>query len=325
MRWPRVVHLPVAVQAIAPRVRRVKGRVDLDLTPNAAKPVYGYAFSLLRDARAFVESAADYARRDDRHLWKFAILHLTTALELLLKARLAIVDHKHLVAGKVQVAERQFDEGNFKSVVIDECIERLNRTCGFSLTNRQRQVIKTLQSLRNRVAHYIDPSNDTAALKAAAAAGLNLFIDINNTEFLDEDPYGARTMPQLVAELHEYDDFVKERLSSLSGRLRLAIRPRTRYTDECSHCLQDAAIITDDEVQCLFCGRGMSVREFAELISQDRSVEPCPQCNRQSMARHQWSQDREPTYECFCCGYFRGPELKWRDWNEELPRLHPDR
>jgi hypothetical protein len=131
-------------------------------------------------------------------------------------------------------------------------------------------------------------------------------------------------MPQLVVALHKYDDFVKERLSSLSGRLHSAVRPRTRHTDECSHCLQDAAIIIDYEVQCLFCGHGMAVQEYAELISDDWSVETCPECNRQSVARHQ-RNDSEPAYECFCCGYFRGPELKWSVGKAEIPRLHADR
>jgi hypothetical protein len=239
----------------------------------------------------------------------------------LLKARLAIADHRHLVEGNAQISERQFDEGDFRSIGIEKCIERLNRSCGFSLSKRQCQVITTLRNLRNRVAHYIDPSGDTASLKAAVAAGLNLFIEINDTEFRDADPYGARTMPELVVEPHKSDDFVKERLYSLSERLNSAVRPRTRHTDECSHCLQDAAIIINDEVQCLFCGHEMAVHEYAELISDDRSVEACPECNRQSVARHQW-KDREPTYECFCCGYFRGPELKWSDGKAEIPRLH---
>jgi hypothetical protein len=243
---------------------------------------------------------------------------------LLLKARLAIADHNYLVAGRAGVTERQFDEGNFGSVGIDECIEKLDHACGFSLTNRQRRVIKTLQNLRNRVAHYIDPSDDTAALKAAAAAGLNLFIEVNNAEFVNEDPYGARPIPQLVVDLHKYDGFVEERLSSLSERLRLAVRPRTHHTDECSHCLQDATILIDDDVRCLFCGHGMAVQEFAALRSDDGSAEICPACSRASVARQQW-KGNEPTYECFCCGYFRGPELKWVDEKGAIPRLHSDR
>ena len=284
---------------------------------------YKYASSLLRNARAFVESAADYARQDDWDQWKFAILHLTTALELLLKAKLAIADRNYLIVGKTPITERQFEEGDFKSVRIDECLDRLKQHCGFSLSNSQRQVLTTLQHLRNRVAHYIDPG-DTAALKATAAAGLNLFIELNNAEFQDEDPYGARTMSELAVELHKYDDFVKERLSSLAGQLAAAMRPRTHHTDECSFCLQDATVIAGDDVRCLFCGHGMTVEEFAEMKSDDGSVEDCPACHRRSVSRHHW-KDNEPTHECFVCGHFRGRELKWSDGKAEIPRLHADR
>jgi hypothetical protein len=282
---------------------------------------YKYAFGLHGNARAFVESAVDYARRNEKDQWKFAVLHLMTALELLLKARLAIENHNHLVDGKRSVTERQFDEGDFRSVTIDQCIERLKSTCGFTLSDRQREVIKTLQNLRNRAAHYIDPSGDIAALKAVVAAGLNLFIEIDDAEFPDEGPYGAKTTSQLVVELHKYDDFVKERLSSLSNRLDSAIRPRTHHADECSVCLQDAAIIVDGELRCLFCGHGMAIHEYAELISDDWSVDDCPVCNRRSVARHQVRDDASPTYECFCCGYFRGPTLQWSDGKAEIARL----
>jgi hypothetical protein len=43
-----------------------------------------------RSSRTFIESAVEYARQDYRENWKFAVLHLNTALELLLKARLAL-------------------------------------------------------------------------------------------------------------------------------------------------------------------------------------------------------------------------------------------
>jgi len=66
---------------------------------------YKYAFGLLDNARAFAESAVDYAKQDNQDQWKFAILHLMTALELLLKARLAIEDCQQLVAGKAKIAE----------------------------------------------------------------------------------------------------------------------------------------------------------------------------------------------------------------------------
>lgn len=285
---------------------------------------YKYAFALQRNSRAFIESAVEHAQRGYCEEWKFAVLHLNTALELLLKARLAIKDHRHLVAGKAQVTDRQFDEGAFRSVGIDECLERLANTGLLTLAPAQRRSIETLQCLRNRIAHYVD-QDDTVAMKAVVAAGVNLYIEIHNAEFKkDEDPYGARPLRDLVVDLHKLDDFVKERLSTLAPRLHAATRPRTHHLDECSCCMQDAAIVDGDDVICLFCGDQMTVMEFAASRSDDDVSRRCPDCGRPSVLKEQ-RRGKEPTYECFVCGYFRGPELKWSDGKVEIPRLHTDR
>lgn len=131
-------------------------------------------------------------------------------------------------------------------------------------------------------------------------------------------------MQDLVTELHKYDDFVKERLSAISESLRTARRPMTHYADECSFCLQDAAVIDGDDLRCLFCSHQMTLREFAELRSEDRAAEVCPACGRHTVLMDRW-KDYEPTHECFCCGYFRGRELTWSDGNAGIPRLHADR
>lgn len=283
---------------------------------------YKYAYGLLANARIFAESTVDFAGEDRDEHWKFAVLHLATAIELLLKACLALKDHRSLVRGKVQVTDRQFDLGEFHSIGTDECVEKL-RARGASLSGRQSAAITRLRNLRNRVAHYISVDN-TNQMKAAIAAGLNVFIEINNAHFPDEDPYRARTMSQLIVDLNEYDEFVTERLMYLSDQLRSATRPRTHHTDECPRCFQDATIIVNDKIQCLFCGDGVTVKEFAENISEDHSVSVCGDCGREAVARHKYEDD-EPTYECFCCGRFTGPEPQWSNGEIPIPRLHPHR
>ena len=102
------------------------------------------------------------------------------------------------------------------------------------LTKRQRDVLSRLQHLRNRVAHFIEPG-DPADLKAAVAAGVNLFIDVTHAaEFRDDETYGTKSVQELVTEFHKNDDFVRERLSALSERLHTAKRPVTHHADECS-------------------------------------------------------------------------------------------
>jgi hypothetical protein len=293
------------------------------MTNTPSNSSYKYAFALHRNARAFIESAVEYARHAARTEWKFAILHLTTAIELILKARLAMVDCRLLVGGVTEVTDRQIAEGAFRSIGIDECIDRLTETGKFALNARQRHTVKALQRLRNRIAHYIEP-DDEAATRAVAAAGLNLFIDIVNTEFPDEDPHCARTMTQLVVDLHREAEFVEERMLSLGARLSSAVRPRTHYMDECTFCLQDAAVIEGEQVICLFCGQAAEVREVAESHSEDGTAEECPDCGRFSVLKGRRNKG-VLTSECFICGWFRGPELTWSDGKVLIPRLHCDR
>jgi hypothetical protein len=85
-----------------------------------------YAFALQRNSRTFIESAVEYARQGYPENWKFAVLHLNTALELILKARLALEDYRQLVAGKaahrfVDAAEAQHvdDQHSVLEVAVD--------------------------------------------------------------------------------------------------------------------------------------------------------------------------------------------------------------
>jgi hypothetical protein len=259
---------------------------------------YKYAFALLGNGRAFVESTVELARKGYAENWKFAILHLATALELLLKARLAIEDHRLLVDGKRHVSDRQFDDGDFNSVTVDECIKRLAQHSQFALTIRQRHTLSQLRILRNRVAHFTEPGDD-AALKAAVAAGLNLFIELNEAaEFRDDETYGTKSVRELITALNEYEDFVKERMSALAERLQSASRPKTHHADECSFCLQDAAVIDGEKFRCLFCSYQTTLRDFAEARSDNDRADVCPDCSRHSVLISQW-KDQKPTHECF--------------------------
>lgn len=281
---------------------------------------YKYPFALFGSARQFLESAVQHACERDAGEWKFALLHTTTALELLAKARIAF-ENPHLIArGKVD--DLRFDRGEFQSINLDEAFRCLKRTTGFSLSAKQRTALNSLKALRNRLVHFMDTATEEET-RALVASGLDLFFELHEAEFKDEeDPWRARSMAELAQELSEFRDFVACRMASLAGRLRESERPRTHHFSECQRCLQEADVIVADSVICLFCGYRLTIREAAELLSDDQSVEDCPVCHRPAVAKHQMVREHEATYECFCCGYFRGPEIKWRDGNGGvLPRL----
>jgi hypothetical protein len=289
---------------------------------------YEYGFRLLGSAREFVASAVTRAEEHGSFNWypssewKFAVVHLATALELLLKARIAIKDPLLLGAkGTISVAD--LESGRFRSVRIEVALRRLKQL-GLVLTDEQRAALESVSDLRNRLVHFTI-EEDRARFMSVFASGLNLFFELEFSEFRNVESYRAKTQSELIIQLAKVEAFVQERLFSLQPHLASSKRPRTHYFDECHHCLQDATIINDDGLCCLFCRHMISIPAYAEDTSEDGSVEACPDCGRGSVVRRRRRDGVPPTSECFCCGYFEGPELGWSDGKRSIPRLHGDR
>lgn len=280
---------------------------------------YKHGFALLANARAFLESATEYVGRNEVDEKRFAVLHLVTALELLLKARLAMNDPRLLVSHGKPVTDDAFERGDFHSVGMERAIELMTNAGVLNLSDRQLRQLATLRAMRNRVTHFVDAAS-AVETRSALGAGLHLFIEIHNAEFSDDDVYRAKPMGEITEELSRCDEFVKERLEHLSARLQSAVRPRTHWFDECSNCLQDATVIIDENVNCLFCGTTSTIRDHAECISDDSKVESCPACSRASVACHRWPTG-EPTYECICCGHLKGRAIQWQDASGLISRL----
>ena len=284
-------------------------------------------FSILRaarmheNARKYVESAVAYAGKDWSPELTFAAVHLAAGLELLLKARLVLEDHT-LLARNPAVTQKQFEQGDFQSIRTDECLQKLEGLNILTLSPKQMSVLQSIQRLRNRALHYLAPSD--IELKAALGAGLNLYLELERSEFdFWDPPLGCQGSYEFFEDLRGYDGFVSARMAAIQDDLAQATRPRTRYYDECPCCVQDAICIEDDYFHCLFCGHENLIAYDVECRSADKVVDQCPACSRQSFARHEWYPEGF-TKECFCCGYCEGREPKWIDWKTrgELPRLH---
>lgn len=277
----------------------------------AAMNKHRIAFSVLKSARAFLESAVGFLCRGAAEERNFAILHLATSLELLIKAVVAAEDPNWLVAGSKPVSDDAFARGDFKSISFDRAINLLTASRYVRLTPCQVQHLTALRHMRNRVTHFLEAGDDIET-RSVLGAGIHLFIEIYTAGFIDDRSDSGKWVRDIATALNQCEEFVHERLEHLASSLQRAERLRTCYFSECSNCLQDAAVIECENLTCLFCGSSETISACAGLVSQDGSVEMCPACSRLSVAYHRWEVE-EPTYECICCGYFRGPELRWSD------------
>ncbi|MGA3143781.1 MAG: hypothetical protein ABSF10_12295 [Verrucomicrobiota bacterium] len=119
------------------------------------KPEPGAALfdSLVRNAIDFLQKSVQELEKHP----KYSVIHFYMALELFLKARL-LREHWALVVSKVEKASLQaFQSGDFNSVTIDECLQRLANIANESLLTHEHDCFRTIRDHRNKLVHFFHP------------------------------------------------------------------------------------------------------------------------------------------------------------------------
>ena len=106
--------------------------------------------SLLTNALDFLrESLNDFEKRP-----KYSVIHFYTAMELFLKARLMNEHWTLIVTGKGPADRSAFDEGNFRSIGLEDSFESFKRSLREPLDPALTASLKELRSHRNRCVHF---------------------------------------------------------------------------------------------------------------------------------------------------------------------------
>ena len=107
--------------------------------------------SLVRSALDFAEKAA----RQIKTAPKYAVIHLATAIELFLKARL-VKEHWALAVSRPEKASiASFRSGAFHSVGLDEAVERLRNIVGEAISRDEETCFRQLRDHRNKLVHNL--------------------------------------------------------------------------------------------------------------------------------------------------------------------------
>jgi endogenous inhibitor of DNA gyrase (YacG/DUF329 family) len=109
--------------------------------------------SLVRNAIDFLQKSVQELEKHP----KYSVIHFYMSLELFLKARL-LREHWSLVVSKVEKASLQaFRSGDFNSVTIDECLQRLGGIADVTLLTHEQECFRTIRDHRNKLVHFFHP------------------------------------------------------------------------------------------------------------------------------------------------------------------------
>jgi hypothetical protein len=263
-----------------------------------------FEYSLLENGLDFIWSALELlgSSPNQRQL-KYAVLHLSSGVELVLKERL-LREHWSLVFDKPENANRnKYEAGDFTSVSFHACIKRLIEICSITISDDQKKRITSLRDKRNRLEHF-GIVDTVEALTSDAAAALGFIIDFVDLQLSSNLSDAEKTaLERIRKRLSDFSAFVQDRLASLAETLASSSYPVKR----CPSCDQKALVV-GRPISCVFCHYTASpntaaneyIAEILHEVSEDWPLYLCPHCSELSLVDEGYQADTE--YICFSCG-----------------------
>lgn len=249
----------------------------------------GSTVEILENAFDFVLQAVDDLENDGEHPRgngsKYAILHLWSGIELLVKYRLSL-EHWSLVFEKVEQAQHdKLITGDFRSVTFTDAHARLKNIGQVEAIDRHIKHLKSLQNYRNKYEHFHNNVYNYFAVHANLMAAWGFIVEfVGETIELPETGKAKELYLEIKDKMLANGAFVSSRLKSIRGELQENLSRDIPFAVvECPECLQDAIILNGDNVTCLFCKAEFSAIDLMERVCTDDGSHECPECSNESV------------------------------------------
>lgn len=271
---------------------------------------------LLENGLDFLVSAVDHLAGEptQRHL-KYALLHLASGIELVLKERLRRHDPAQLYQRPEKFDDADFVAGNFQSANSKETVKRLVDLAGVAISDADRTQLHLLRDKRNRVEHF-GLDDIVESVSAITARTLGFALDFIASE-LDAASLSSEATDQLQdirERLPHLQDFVADRWK----RIAKEVRDASTAVVGCAHCGEEASVL-DEGASCRFCGYAVGAHEAADEYANvvvgvshyqtvhdggDWVVSTCPECDNETLVDRGLTGDMAPgvRWACFSCG-----------------------
>lgn len=266
----------------------------------------------------FLASAVEHLSGDlNQRDLKYALLHLASGIELVLKERLRQHDPAQLYERPDRFDAADFAIGNFKSANASETVKRLVDLAGVSVSDLDRTQLKVLRDKRNRVEHFgLDDTVEAVSAVTAGALGFALDLIAAELDAATLSSEAASELQTIREALPRLKAFVVERWT----RIETEVRDATTAVVACAGCGENASVL-DDGAICHFCRYTVDAEagadEYAHVVigashyeavhdGVDWIVSACPECEHEALVDQGVTGDMQPgvRWVCFGCGEY---------------------
>lgn len=233
--------------------------------------------SLLENAFSFLNHSLSHAiiAEKEKNHWKFAILNLVQAVELILKELLR-KEHPRLIYKNIDDPK--------ETVSLNFAVTRLQKIARIKFKDEDLNTISAASKYRNNIVHYefSFPLQEIKLLYAQLLGFLQSFVQ----------EYFSKTLNEIVFD-EEWEEAVK--ILEYSSELKIRAEERMRrekideqYVIKCKQCNQITFVIQDSKNICYLCGYRGFVEKcslcnnyfFEEDLTYDHRHSDEPLCNQ---------------------------------------------
>lgn len=290
--------------------------------------------SLVENAFDFFLEAIGHLDDNDPRKLKYAILHMASAVELILKARLAEEHWGLIFKDPLKANIEKFEKGDFRSADFQETQERLENICKLDLS-KYKAILKTLRDMRNCVQHFAF-SVQVPEISSILIKTWSFLWDFIHDEMLEEAERERKTLETIKKRMTRHDAYVAERITVITPILN-AIKEEGIFVVECPSCLQTALSIPGGEnPKCYFCRYQNDSEQIAadwatvfvgypHTDPKECDIEPvlkeCHECGKETMIEFEDGSmtPPDPAWICFSCGECGHPMVICHSCGAEFP------
>jgi hypothetical protein len=187
-----------------------------------------------------------------KRLLKYALLHLSSGIELIFKSRLLQEHWTYVFSDMNKANKTAMQSGDFKSVDSETIIERLENLCSIKLDQPERTDLSNLRKKRNKAEHF-NFNEHVLSVESSIHKCISVLIktivkhyDIES--FNDNERYLFSEIRDLMRKLTQHYDDAK---SIAQKELEQSGLSDSAFI--CPEC-EEKFLIRDDGVKCYFCG-----------------------------------------------------------------------
>lgn len=258
-------------------------------------------YSLLENGFDFLIYAINNincAREDEidedarKRLIKYAILHLSSGIELVFKYRILKENWTYIFADMNKANKEAFENGDFKSVDSASNIERLRNLCDIFLLKNEEKILENLRKRRNKIEHFkIKESIESVEVIMCDSLSLILdfiakYIDLNLLS--DDERFLMEKIKEETLNLEEVVS-AREKIIKASAKTDGIFERLIK----CPECLKRFFLSEDGDNKCLFCYYSDSPENVADQYITNVLGISSYYCAKNG--------EEYPQYECFEC------------------------